>query len=117
MCSHYQAEKRRKQLEKRFGITLPLDWEPPPGGLHVYPAQMAPFIRRPPERESGDEAAPNFELVEGRFGLQYPADRLMATPEPPPSKMATHNPPDRRRSYVARPAGDTLQASTSLEER
>jgi len=69
MCSHYQAEKRRKQIEKRFGIKLPPDWEPPPGGLHIYPTQMAPFIRRPSERESGDPAVPDFELVEGRFGL------------------------------------------------
>ncbi|MDM0012143.1 SOS response-associated peptidase family protein [Variovorax sp. J22P168] len=69
MCSHYQAEKRRKQIERRFGIRLPPDWEPPPGGLHVYPTQLAPFIRRPPERESGDEAVPPFEVVEGRFGL------------------------------------------------
>jgi hypothetical protein len=30
---------------------------------------MAPFIRRPLERESGDEAVPDFELVEGHFGL------------------------------------------------
>jgi putative SOS response-associated peptidase YedK len=52
MCSHYQAEKRRKQLEKRFGISLPLDWEPPPSGLHIYPTQMAPMIRRP----SGSQA-------------------------------------------------------------
>lgn len=69
MCSHYQAEKRRKQIEKHFGIHLPPSWEPPPGGLHIYPTQMAPFIRRPPERESGDEAVPNFEVVEGHFGL------------------------------------------------
>ena len=69
MCSHYQAEKRRKQIEKRFGIELPPDWEVPPGGFHVYPTQMAPFIRRPPERDSGDEAVPDVELVEGRFGL------------------------------------------------
>ncbi|CAN7332879.1 SOS response-associated peptidase family protein [Variovorax sp. LjRoot84] len=69
MCSHYQAEKRRKQLEKRFGISLPPDWEPPPGGLHIYPTYKAPFIRRPPERESGDEAVPEIELVEGHFGL------------------------------------------------
>lgn len=69
MCSHYQAEKRRKQIEKHFGITLPPDWEPPPGGLHIYPTQMAPIIRRPPERGSGDEAVPDFELVEARFGL------------------------------------------------
>ncbi|MGJ7512630.1 SOS response-associated peptidase [Variovorax sp. GT1P44] len=69
MCSHYQAEKRRKQIEKHFGIHMPPSWEPPPGGLHIYPTQMAPFIRRPPERESGDEAVPDFELVEGHFGL------------------------------------------------
>lgn len=69
ICSHYQAEKRRKQLEKRFGLKLPPDWEPPPGGLHIYPTQMAPFIRRPPERDSGDEAVPDFEIVEGHFGL------------------------------------------------
>jgi hypothetical protein len=24
-----QAEKRREQFEKRFGITLPPNWEPP----------------------------------------------------------------------------------------
>jgi putative SOS response-associated peptidase YedK len=69
MCSHYQAEKRRKQIEKHFGIKLPPDWEPPPGGLHIYPSYMAPFIRRPPARESDDEAIPAFELGEGYFGL------------------------------------------------
>lgn len=26
---------------------------PPPSGLHIYPTQMAPFVRRPLERESG----------------------------------------------------------------
>ena len=30
---------------------------------------MAPFIRRPPERDSGDDAVPDFEIVEGHFGL------------------------------------------------
>ena len=70
MCSHYQAEKRRALFEKRFGITLPLDWEPPrAGGLHVYPTQFAPIIRRPPESQSGDEAVPEVEVIEARFGL------------------------------------------------
>lgn len=59
MCHHYQAERRRQLLEKRFGLVLPLDWEPPPRGLHIYPTQFAPNIRRPPERGSGDEAALN----------------------------------------------------------
>ena len=69
MCSHYQAEKRRHLIEERFGIKLPVDWEPPPGGLHIYPTQFAPIIRRPRERDAGDEAVPDFEVVDARFGL------------------------------------------------
>lgn len=69
MCSHYQAEKRRHLIEKRFGIKLPLDWEAPPGGSHIYPTQFAPIIRRPRERDAGDEAVPDFEVVDARFGL------------------------------------------------
>jgi len=71
MCSHYQAEKRRHLYEKRFGVKLPPEWEPPrgSGGLHVYPTQFAPIVRRPPERNSGDEAVPDFEVLEARFGL------------------------------------------------
>lgn len=71
MCSHYQAEKRRHFYEKRFGIKLPPDWEQPrgTGGLHVYPTQFAPIVRRPPERASADEAVPDFEVVDARFGL------------------------------------------------
>ena len=69
MCSHYQAEKRRKQIEKRFGIQLPIDWEPPPGGMHIYPTLLAPIVRRPPERDSGDKAVPDFEIIDAHFGL------------------------------------------------
>ena len=69
MCSHYQAEKRRNQIERQFGILLPPDWDAPLGGPHIYPTQFAPIIRRPPERESGDEAVPDFEVVDARFGL------------------------------------------------
>ncbi len=69
MCSHYQAEKRRQQIETRFGITLPPNWEPPPGGLHIYPTQLAPIVRRPPEHDSGDEAVPDVEVIEAHFGL------------------------------------------------
>ena len=71
-CADVQSLPGReapRQIEKHFGIRLSPEWEPPPGGLHIYPTQMAPFIRRPPERESGDEAVPDFELVEGHFGL------------------------------------------------
>ena len=68
MCSHYQAEKSRKKLE-RFGVTLPLDWLPPPGASHIYPTQLAPIIRRPPEHDSGDDAVPDMEVVLAHFGL------------------------------------------------
>ena len=69
MCSHYQAEKRRLFYERRFGIELPPEWEPPPGGSHIYPTQFAPILRRPPERESGDQAVPDVEIIQARFGL------------------------------------------------
>jgi putative SOS response-associated peptidase YedK len=68
MCSHYQAEKSRKMLE-RMGVQLPKDWEPPPGGSHIYPTGLAPIIRRPPEHDSGDEAVPNMEVVSAHFGM------------------------------------------------
>ena len=69
MCSHYQAEKRRKFIEQRYGIALPPEWEPSRGGSHIYPTQDAPIIRRPAERDSGDEAVPDFEVVDAHFGL------------------------------------------------
>lgn len=69
MCSHYQAEKRRKFIEQRYGIKLPPEWELPHGGSHIYPTQVAPIIRRPAERDSGDEAVPEFEVVDAHFGL------------------------------------------------
>jgi putative SOS response-associated peptidase YedK len=68
MCSHYIAVKARQQLA-RFGVQLPLDWEPGPGSRHIYPTQWAPIVRRPPEHDSGDEAVPDRELVLARFGL------------------------------------------------
>ncbi len=69
MCSHYQAAKRRDQIERRFGVVLPADWEPPPGGAHIYPTQLAPIVRRPAEHDSGDEAVPEVEVVNAHFGL------------------------------------------------
>ena len=48
---------------------MPPEWEPPPGGSHIYPTQFAPILRRPPERESGDQAVPDVEVIQARFGL------------------------------------------------
>jgi putative SOS response-associated peptidase YedK len=68
MCSHYQAVQARARLA-RMGIQVPRDWAPPSSGAHIYPTYRAPFLRRPQERSSGDEAVPAVELVEGHFGL------------------------------------------------
>lgn len=68
MCSHYQAVKARARLA-RMGIIMPPDWEPGPSGVHVYPTQMAPILRRPRERDAGDEAVPEVEVVDAAFGL------------------------------------------------
>lgn len=69
MCSHYQSERRRAFYLKRFGIQLPIEWEAPRGASHVYPTQLAPIVRRPTARDSGDDAVPEFEAVMARFGL------------------------------------------------
>lgn len=52
-----------------MGATLPLDWVPPLGSEHVYPTQLAPILRRPPEHDAGDEAVSAMELVTAHFGL------------------------------------------------
>jgi putative SOS response-associated peptidase YedK len=65
MCSHYTALKKREQLEKYFrarGIPLPPKSD-------MWPRYLGPFIRRPPEHDSGDEAVPDRETVVGRWGL------------------------------------------------
>lgn len=66
MCSHYVGEKARAKLS-RLGVSLPAKWEAPPGSMHVYPTQLAPIIRRLPERNSGNEAAPNTPEQFGRI--------------------------------------------------
>lgn len=45
---------------------------PPPGDLkeEAFPGYSAPFIRRPPELSSGDEAVPAREAAIGVFGLR-----------------------------------------------
>ena len=68
MCSHYIAETSRAKLA-RFGINPPETWVSTPGGMHIYPTKLAPVIRRPRERDSGDEAVPKAELVLAHFGL------------------------------------------------
>lgn len=68
MCSHYISLTVRSKLE-HFGAHFPVAWEAPAAGGHVYPTQLAGIIRRPKERDSGDEAVPDMELVQAHFGL------------------------------------------------
>ena len=68
MCSHYVTEKSKAKLA-RMGVALPAEWSAPSASLHIYPTQVAPIIRRPPERDAGDEAVPAMELVPAHFGL------------------------------------------------
>ncbi len=52
-----------------MGVALALDWAASSAHLHVFPTQVAPIIRRPLEREAGDDAVPAMELVPAHFGL------------------------------------------------
>lgn len=85
MCSHYQALKKRDQLEKYFrarGIPLPEKWD-------MWPRYLGVFVRRPPEHDSGDEAVPEREALAGRWGMIAPG-----TPReklPAAEKLSTFN--------------------------
>ena len=68
MCSHYVGQRAHAKLA-RMGVSLPANWEPPPGSMHIYPTQLAPIIRRPPERDSVDEAVLDMEIVAAHFEL------------------------------------------------
>lgn len=68
MCSRYRPTDEAV-LAQHFMAT----WRhaPAQGELkpEAYPGYKAPFIRRPPELSSGDEAVPMREAVVGLFGL------------------------------------------------
>ena len=68
MCSHYIAESAREKLE-RIGAFVPPEWVPPSGGFHIFPSQQTLIIRRPPERDSGEEVVLAMLLVTAHFGL------------------------------------------------
>lgn len=69
MCSRY-APTNAALLAQHFMVD---SWrnKPAEGALkpEAYPGYLAPFIRRPPERASGDEAVPGREAAVGVFGL------------------------------------------------
>lgn len=68
MCSRFQSVRLDSDLHTFFQA----QWRQAPAGelkQDVFPGHAAPFVRRPPELSSGDEAVPAREAVLGSFGL------------------------------------------------
>lgn len=51
---------------KRFGVALALNDAPEPNS-HVHSTDEAPLVERPAERDFGDEASPDFGVVDVHF--------------------------------------------------
>lgn len=70
-CSRYQSVRMDADLRQYFGASL----GPTTAGTElkkdVFPGYTAPFIRRPREWGSGDDAVPAREVVVGVFGLPH----------------------------------------------
>jgi putative SOS response-associated peptidase YedK len=68
MCSRYRSTE---EAALRAAFKAPWRGGAAPGDLRldVFPGYKAPFIRRPPERGSGDEAVSDREALGGVFGL------------------------------------------------
>jgi putative SOS response-associated peptidase YedK len=65
MCSHYQAIKERERFFRLFGVYPP----DPEGKFDMWPGYTGVMVRRPRERDSGDDAVAPLEAVTGLFGL------------------------------------------------
>lgn len=65
MCAHYENLKEPGRLRDAFNV------DPPPtlGKIDVWPGYEGVFIRRPREKDSGDDAVPDREAMTGLFGL------------------------------------------------
>ena len=64
MCSHYEAVIQPERLRMHFGVELPASVK-----ADVWPGYQAPFIRRHPHRDVGDDAVPARDAVAGLYGL------------------------------------------------
>lgn len=65
MCSNYVAVTSTERLRLYFGVEAP----PPTLKAEVWPVYEAPFIRRHPNKDVGDEAVPLREVKAGLFGM------------------------------------------------
>jgi len=69
MCSRYQSTRLDGDLRQYFEATLDGAAAVAMKDDDVFPGYAAPFIRRPREADSGDEAVPAREARVGVFGL------------------------------------------------
>jgi len=65
MCSRYEAPLRQLLQSGFPTASIPGAWDRP----EIWPGYSAPFIRRPAEIDSGDEAVPPLQVEIGNFGL------------------------------------------------
>jgi putative SOS response-associated peptidase YedK len=66
MCARYDSVLNASRLQQFFRVRGLRDFTNKP---EVFPGLSAPFIRRPKEYGTGDEAVPDREVLVGRFGL------------------------------------------------
>jgi putative SOS response-associated peptidase YedK len=65
MCSHYEGVRDAQVLRKVFQVEPPADL----GKTDLWPGCPGLLIRRPREKDSGDDAVPDREALPGLFGL------------------------------------------------
>jgi putative SOS response-associated peptidase YedK len=65
MCSHYEGVRDTQVLRKMFQVEPPADM----GKADLWPGYQGLLIRRPREKDSGDDAVPDREVLPGLFGL------------------------------------------------
>ncbi len=65
MCSHYEGVKDPGTLREVFRVDPPAQM----GKVDLWPGYQGLMIRRPREKDSGDDAVPDREAVDGLFGL------------------------------------------------
>lgn len=64
MCSNYDPVTHPDRLRMYFGVDAPAGIRP-----QVWPTYLAPFIRRHPHADVGDDAVPPREALAGVFGM------------------------------------------------
>ena len=65
MCSHFEALRQAERYLQSFAVQPP----PRPGELDMWPRFQGVFIRKPPVTDPPDEAVPEREALNGRWGL------------------------------------------------